>query len=149
MKTFSALIALTIIFSPALQARSPAVEPVTGISIDQYQEVSPQEDPGFNWKKPTDITSNTSLITTRTPAESGLISKTENQTKSWPVTLFLLGLICLPFALWYSVMKGLEDREDLVNQSSTKNITGNTVDLNEERKKRNSEQDNDDISKAS
>lgn len=149
MKILSVLIALTFIFSSTLEARSPAVEPVTGISIDQYQEVSPQEDPGFNWKKPTDITSNTSLITTRTPAESALITKTENQTKSWPVILFLLGLICLPFALWYSVMKGLEDKDEFVNQSPIQDISGNTVDLNAERKKRSGEQDKDDISKAS
>ena len=39
----------SLLFSYSTMGRSPAVEPVTGISIDQYREVDPKNDPGFKW----------------------------------------------------------------------------------------------------
>lgn len=130
--------------------RSPAVEPITGIDIGKYKEVDPAQDPGFNWKQG-DYVQETSLITTRRPAEKALIERTRAQKKSWPTYLFLFGLITLPFALWYSIMKGLEGKENHSSTAvaSTENYTNNTVDLHSEREKRKVDNDNNDIPKAS
>ncbi|MCR9203495.1 MAG: hypothetical protein NXH75_02890 [Halobacteriovoraceae bacterium] len=128
--------------------RAPAVEPVRGISIEQYQETNPATDPGFNWKEENYV-QETSLITTRVPAEAALINNTSNQSKSWPTYLFLVSLLTLPFVLWYSVMKGLESPETDPSESisSSENVAS-TYNLSEERKKR-QQSDEDDISKAS
>lgn len=128
--------------------RAPAVEPVRGISIEQYQETNPATDPGFNWKE-ADYVQETSLITTRVPAEAALINRTSNQSKSWPTYVFLVSLLTLPFVLWYSVMKGLESPETDPSESisSSENVAS-TYNLSEERKKR-QQSEKDDISKAS
>lgn len=130
--------------------RAPAVEPVTGIDIGKYKEVDPSQDPGFNWKQ-SDYVQETSLITTRRPAEKALIDRTKAQRKSWPTYVFLFGLVTLPFALWYSIMKGLEGKEErtVTEATSTEAYTNNTVDLHSEREKRKVDSDNDNIPKAS
>lgn len=131
--------------------RSPAVEPITGIDIGKYKEVDPANDPGFDWKQADYVKETTGLITTRVPAQRALIESTKGQRKSWPTYLFLLGLVTLPFALWYSIMKGLEDREGTPASAniSPEASVNNTVDLNVEREKRKKDQDNDSMPKAS
>lgn len=142
---------LSILFlSLSTFGRAPAVEPIRGISIDQYQETDPARDPGFNWKQE-DYVQETSLITTRVPAETALINRTSNQKKSWPTYAFLVSLLALPFVLWYSVMKGLNSQDSAPGHGAipTEEVS-NTYDLGEERRKRQqSETDPDDISKAS
>lgn len=141
-----------LLFLSSLMAfgRAPAVEPVTGIDIGKYKEVDPSQDPGFNWKQ-SDYVQETSLITTRKPAEKALIERTKAQRKSWPTYAFLIGLVTLPFALWYSIMKGLEGKEESTTATAniTENYTNNTVDLHSEREKRKVDSDNDNIPKAS
>lgn len=143
---------LLFVISLTTFGRAPAVEPVRGISIDQYQETDPAQDPGFNWKQG-DYVQETSLITTRVPAEAALINKTSNQSKSWPTYVFLISLLTLPFVLWYSVMKGLEnpDADPSESISQAEESVASTYNLSEERKKRQQEgqEDGDDIYKAS
>jgi hypothetical protein len=138
------------LFSVLSFGRAPAVEPVTGIDIGKYKEVDPAQDPGFNWRQG-EYVQETSIITTRVPAQKALIEKTRNQTKTWPTYAFLLGLITLPFVLWYSIMKGLEDNESYATSEvhHEQPVLNNTVDLHQEREKRRRETENDDISKAS
>ncbi len=144
------LTAIIFLLSFTTFGRAPAVEPVTGIDIGKYKEVDPAQDPGFNWRQG-EYVQETSLITTRVPAQKALIEKTRNQTKTWPTYAFLFGLITLPFVLWYSIMKGLEDNESYATGAvhHEEHTVNNTVDLNLEREKRRRETDDDDISKAS
>lgn len=130
------------LFSMAATAfgRAPAVEPIRGISIDEYKEVDPKADPGFNWNRDHTVV-DTSLITTREPAQKALIDSTKSQKKSWPTYAFLASLIALPFFLWYSVMKGLENGNatghvETGSQPEVYPHHDNTVDLMTERNKR-------------
>lgn len=123
-------------------ARAPAVEPIRGISIDQYEITDPARDPGFNWNQ-SDYVQETSLITTQAQMES----VNSSNSKNWPTYLFVLSLLSLPFLLWYSIVKSLDASEE-----QTLLDPNNTFDLSEERKKReeSSNQDNDkDLPKAS
>ena len=130
--------------------RSPAVEPIRGISISEYKEVDPKADPGFNWRQ-SDFVQETALVTTRTPAERSLINQTKSQRKTWPTYVFLVSLLGLPFVLWYSVMKGLEDKgsEGFVAHGEHSGDVDNTIDFNQEREKRQKDNEESDISKAS
>ena len=145
-------LSLITLFLLSLSAfgRSPAVEPIRGISINEYKEVDPAADPGFNWRQ-SPYVEETTLVNTRFPAESNLIKQTKSQRKSWPTYVFLVSLIGLPFVLWYSVMKGLEDKEpsqNVIHDVAT-GVATNTIDFNEEREKRQKESDDSDIPKAS
>ncbi len=137
------LFLMIFLFSSLAFGRAPAVDPIRGISIDDYREVDPNKDPGFNWNKG-DTVVDTSLITTREPAQKALIAKTKSQNKNWPTYIFLASLITLPFVLWLSVMKGLEESERHAHQESPSGSMNlphhdNTVDLMAERNKRESE----------
>lgn len=144
------LIPFLILLSVATFGRSPAVEPITGISIDEYKEVSPKQDPGFNWRQ-SDFVQETSLIATRQPAERLLIKQTRSQKKSWPTYLFLFSLISLPFVLWYSIMKGLDNKslQTYEGIDPIHSATANTVDLNQEREKRKKDEEDQSLPKAS
>lgn len=139
---------LFFLFSLSSFGRSPAVEPIRGISINEYREVDPKSDPGFNWRQ-SDYVQETSLVTTRTPAERKLIGQTKSQRKSWPTYAFLISLIGLPFVLWYSIMKSLEDKEEPKAMAQHSQSENNTIDFSEAREQRRRESENDDISKAS
>lgn len=129
--------------------RAPAVEPVTGIAIDQYRETDPATDPGFNWNQGKYV-QETSLVTTRIPAEAALIENTKNQSKSWPTYVFLFSLLALPFILWFSIMKSLDHSDDHSQPIPQQEELGTTYNLSEERAKRQSDDDQEDkVSKAS
>lgn len=151
MKSF--LLLAIVFLSSAAFGRAPAVEPIRGISIDDYREVDPKRDPGFNWNQ-NDVVRDTSLITTREPAQKALIADTESQNKNWPTYVFLASLITLPFVLWYSVMKGLEESEKHAHHEPTTGSPNlphhdNTVDLMAEREKRENEEKKGKVHKAS
>lgn len=145
-------LSLLILFLLSLTSfgRSPAVEPIRGISIQEYKEIDPGADPGFNWRQ-SPYVQETSLVTTRTPAERTLINQTKSQRKSWPTYVFLVSLLGLPFVLWYSIMKGLEDKEpqQVAAHDVATGVTNNTIDFNEERERRQKDSDSSDIPKAS
>lgn len=130
--------------------RAPAVEPVSGISIEKYQEVDPNTDPGFNWRQ-SPYVQETTLVTTRSPAERKLINQTQSQRKSWPTYVFLVSLLGLPFALWYSIMKGLEEKtpEQATGYQVASDAATNTIDFNQEREKRQRDTDDTNLPKAS
>lgn len=73
-------------------ARKPAIDPVQGISIDQYKEVKPSEDPGFNFSG----TEERVPAANKAQAPSTTIEKPEGKNISWwplfalPVGLFFL-----------------------------------------------------------
>ena len=58
MKLFFTLLSLILISQENTFARSPAVEPVRGISIEHFKAIPPSEDQGFHFEKgkPTKLT---------------------------------------------------------------------------------------------
>ncbi len=101
-------------------SRSPAVEPVRGISIEQYTEVNPDNDPGYNWGAKTSVALQVGPTQNRPLQANGL-----------PTTLLLIGLLTLPFFLWRGIMKNLDKVEVATAEHSAE-----TVDLMSEREKR-------------
>ena len=96
-----ATILLCLSFSP-LFARSPAVEPVTGISIDQYKEVEAGKDQGYDFSK-----NEPNYIKARSDAELS------------PTTAFFLVVAsALPFIVWFGVMRALPDATPMENSNT-------------------------------
>lgn len=81
----------TIVSIPTvIQARKPAVSPVTGISIDDYNEISPSQAKGFYFSEgvPEKISSD------------GFFTKLENQ-KVFEITLFAFLPVIISLASMY------------------------------------------------
>ncbi len=131
----------SLVISFSVFGRSPAVEPITGISIDQYKEVDPKNDPGFNWKQ--DSTRQARLKDGKvvTPYDSG--------TSITMTAIFLIAIVSFPIALWFALMKSFPATP---NQTENTANHANTIDLAAERSKREDQEsvDSDDhIHKAS
>lgn len=87
-------ILLLLTFSTPLFAnRSPAVEPVTGISIEEYTETTPKPSSAFDFRNSQDFYE-------KTPTDTQLSTTT---------VLFLLFASALPFVVWFGVMSALPD----------------------------------------
>lgn len=101
------IIALTLLalsINP-LFARSPAVEPVTGISIEEYRETDPKTSKGYDFSK------------NDTPAYSEAHNDAElNATTAF----FLIVASALPFVVWFGVMRALPDATPTESQSTPK-----------------------------
>ncbi|GAB4012918.1 MAG: hypothetical protein Fur0010_09190 [Bdellovibrio sp.] len=90
------LLSLAVPFSQGL-ARKPAVDPVQGISIDQYEEVKPSEDPGFNFGEETRGPANNSSVEQSDKAPT--LESAEAKTISWwPLAALPVGLLFLMLA---------------------------------------------------
>ncbi|PIP95464.1 MAG: hypothetical protein COW00_15710 [Bdellovibrio sp. CG12_big_fil_rev_8_21_14_0_65_39_13] len=117
-----------LIFGPVeALARKPAVEPVQGISIDEYKEVSPAQEKGFNFSNEE-----------RAPANNQIENAPEQKApESTPVSWWpLLALpVGLAFMMWNLLQKGTEKTQ----------LPNNVVPL----PKRKENNDDDHIKKAS
>ncbi len=81
------------LLSGPLFARSPAVEPVTGISIEEYREVDATTTTGYNFTR-----------------EEPAYEHTSKDTQLTPMTaLFLIIASALPFVVWFGIMRALPD----------------------------------------
>ena len=101
------IIALTLIalsINP-LFARSPAVEPVSGISIEEYRENDPKTAQGY------DFTNDESLYTEAPHSDAELTATT---------AFFLIVASALPFVVWFGVMRALPDATPTESQSAPK-----------------------------
>ena len=154
MKPFvlSALL-LGVFYVSDVEARKPAIEPVTGISIDHYKPTNPKNDKGFDFSQKenqrTVANTKTETVSTMAPPQKALIKKTEDFDRSWAGTAVLVALLALPFFLWKSIMKGLDDSEQ-IGEATSGWENNNTVSLAAEREKRSSDQEKDqDLPKAS
>lgn len=130
MKKFILALLISLTFGPLAigQSRSPAVEPVRGLSIDREPEY--KNHPGFNFKNGQPVS------TTDTSTGTGVYA-----------VLFMLSLASVPF-LMHVIFKG-----NVVPTATTENVTNeegqNTVSLEEFReKKSDSEEAPEDIKKA-
>ena len=73
--------------------RGPAVEPVTGISIEEYNETTPQTGRGFDFNQ-----------------ENSFFEKAPTDTSlSMTTVAFLIFASALPFIVWFGVMRALPD----------------------------------------
>lgn len=142
LKIVGLFMTLICLSSGLAHARKPAVLPVTSISIDDYKDVPPSEAKGYNWaNKDTVKTPTAKKPVARTPAIQRYdFNQSNTSGPSIPVIAFLVLMFGLPMALWWGIMKGLDQPEELDNDSSGSEV----VDLNSERAKRESNSDNDD-----
>lgn len=98
-------ILLLLTFSTPLFAnRSPAVEPVTGISIEEYRETTPSPSSGFDF-------TNSEAFYEKAPTDTQLSTTT---------VLFLLFASALPFVVWFGVMNALPDGVPTSSESATR-----------------------------
>ncbi|WP_127718096.1 hypothetical protein [Halobacteriovorax sp. HLS] len=102
-------------------ARKPAVEPVTGISIDQYDDVAPEKATpyNFNQKKTKALTP---VKTKKEVKQKTLNQMQEKTTSTTNQVLVLLMVMVLPIAVWLGLMKGVKDLDH--------EAPNNVVDLN-------------------
>ncbi len=119
------LIVLSLILLPfTVLARKPAVEPVTGISIDDYKEVPPSQAKGFDWSK---NNKELKVNSDSKPAVKGDVTKLPEQeittisTPDLSPAVILLMMLALPFGIWFFLLgkleapvneKGFEEEED-------------------------------------
>ncbi|WP_372651784.1 hypothetical protein [Halobacteriovorax sp.] len=104
-------------------ARGPAVEPVTGISIDQYEDVPPSEAVPFDFSQD-GKTKKVAPIKKNTVKETNL--ETLEDSRSTTNKYIVILMVCLlPLAVWLGLMKGVKDLDE--------EIPSNIVDLDSKR----------------
>jgi len=119
------LIVLVIIALPLTSfARKPAVEPVTGISIDEYKDVPPSEAQGFNWNQDS---KNTKSENVQAKVDVEKLPEQEINITSGPdltPAMILMFMLVLPFGIWFFLLGkldapenevGFEEQEDIDN----------------------------------
>jgi len=130
-----------------VEARKPAVEPVMGLSIEEYDNVPPEKSQGFNFEQgaeqSTKQADQNQIAPAQTPvAPRSLVNQSILSSESdTPATLFYILLSLLPFVVWFGLMKNLENNDE-------EEFTAEMYDLEEQRRKRKEAKD-DDIPKAS
>ena len=88
-----------------VHARKPAVEPIQGISIEEYKKVDPKKVQGFNFDEPSKIEG----------AAKGLPEAPEI-----PITSLIGVLLLLHAGAWYFVMK--KSKQSYVESDSPDNV---------------------------
>ncbi|PIK14979.1 hypothetical protein [Halobacteriovorax sp. JY17] len=120
---------LALITSSMTFARKPAVEPVSGISIDQYDDVAPSKATPFDF---TQNEKSKSLAPVRkSPVKETNVEMMDDSKSTTNKTIVILMICLLPIAVWLGLMKGVKDLEE--------EVPSNVVDLDSKR-----ESDNDD-----
>ncbi len=131
-----------------LYGRSPAVEPVMGLSIEEYETVSPENATPYDFAE----TTTEAKAPARAPAievpssfeftaPSRTFSQVEAETRVPPYLIFMA--LLLPLIVWFGLLKNIDKSFENPTQAE------NMVSLEEQRQKRAQSKDNDDISKAS
>ena len=118
----------SLLFSYSTMGRSPAVEPVTGISIDQYREVDPKNDPGFKWDQ--DKSKHIRLM--------GKKSDYSSASSVTTTLLFFAALAAFPLAMWFALMKSFPSTPSQPENTGHQSVT---IDLAAERSKREESKD--------
>ena len=117
--------------------RKPAVEPVTGLSIDQYDDVHPSKAKAYDF--------NTNKTKKLAPAKGAKkvkqtsIDQMKDKKSKMNQGIVLLMVFLLPVAVWLGLMKGVKDLDQ--------EVPNNVVDLNS--KSKSSDDDDIDYPKAS
>jgi hypothetical protein len=119
---------LTFIFVLGrVEARRPAVEPVMGISIDEYQHVPPEKARGFDFTQKQTKKNNEKVLKQKVsnshPAQLPQVNN-EKDTSAWSWTLIGF-LFLLPALIWFSVYRALfkSRTEPEISQNLPDNVT--------------------------
>lgn len=146
---FTGLFILSSIVSLS-HARHPAVDPVRGLSIDEYPEIAPENAQGFEFGQVPAQTSEALRATASDQAPqapqivtSNIPSVTqadlEGHAPSFPTLLLLTLLLGMPFGLWWFIHKKIKEE-------TSSSFPENTIDINRARKEK---EGKDDVPKAS
>ncbi len=126
MKKISFLALVLLSTLSLVDAREPAVEPVTGISIDDYKVIPPSQAKGYDFQKgkpksvadkqPIQKTTDTTATTAFKKVETKTTKQLGSEAPAWPTSILLFLLVALPFGAWFGIMKSLEQdkTEDIV-----------------------------------
>lgn len=139
------ILAFTIVLSLSAFARSPAVEPVMGISIEELDHVHPDDATPFDFSN-SEGASRSPAIEVDTNYDFAAPARVEaNQRNENAIPIPLIGLaVVLPVFIWFALLRNLE-----TDGSKTADSNG-TIDLEARREAmRKSSSDDDDLSKAS
>jgi hypothetical protein len=139
------LFVLATLIITATHARSPAVEPVMGLSIEELDHVHPDDATPFDFSNPEGASRSPAIeIETNYDFAAPSRIQTSNQNEnSIPIPLIGLALL-LPVFIWFALLRNL----DTVSDKSSSN--NGTIDLEARREAmKKSHGDDDDFSKAS
>lgn len=138
------VLTIFLLFAFQLHARSPAVEPIMGISIEEIDHVPPEEATPFDFSQPENV-SRSPAIEVPTVYDFQTNRRTLSGFEGDAVIPYaLIGLVLLlPIVIWFGVMKNLDQ-----GYASPK-MAKNTVSLEEVRKRKQQESSKEDIPKAS
>lgn len=120
-----------ILLTSTAFARKPAVEPVTGISIDQYDDVHPSKAKAYDFN----LKNTKKLAPAKSAKKVKQTSLEQMKDKKSKVNqgIVILLVFLLPVAVWLGLMKGIKDFDQ--------EVPNNVVDLNSKSKSK----DDDDI----
>lgn len=85
---FILLVLAWFVMASGAFGRGPAVEPVRGLSIEEYNDVGPEKAKGFNFGE-------------------------KSSEKPWGQGVLIVLLVALPIATWFGLMKGLKAEKKL------------------------------------
>jgi hypothetical protein len=144
MKIVIALIFATTLYQITAIARRPAVLPVMGLSLDEYQHTPPDKSKqqGFNFTK-TNLKKRT-IQDTNKKVENPPVSRFHTQTHSeGSPALMLIFFALLPIIVWFTMMHQIGKKKKVTFEAP--------IDLDAVRAEKNTEKlsDDRDIPKAS
>ena len=144
------LILLIFLLPLSAFARKPAIEPVTGISIDDYKEVPPSQAKGYNWNE------ENKKVTTEAIAPKGDVTKlpsrsiSEETAPDLKPAIILVLLLVLPFGIWFFLNGKLDSPESEIGFQEEEEINDNTLAFPKATKTKDDDDDDDfNIPKAS
>ncbi|ATH06970.1 hypothetical protein BIY24_03170 [Halobacteriovorax marinus] len=129
-KQFILFLFLALITSSMSFARKPAVEPVSGISIEEYNDVPPSKATPFDF---TQKKEQPSAAVKKNEVKTTTINELDDAKSSTNQIIVILMVCLLPIAVWLGLMKGVKDLEE--------ETPNNVVDLESKR----GDDDNDDM----
>ncbi|MCK5072696.1 MAG: hypothetical protein KAQ98_04665 [Bacteriovoracaceae bacterium] len=132
LMTLAILLATTLFIHHHAKARKPAVEPVTGLSIDNYEHVPPENARGYEWKYGTPKKIVPESTTKRAQKNLRPPEIEQESGNGFLSTIFILFIVLLPLAIWISLFIGLGKNRKLPEASE--NLPDNVTDLIKEKK---------------
>ena len=131
-------------FSSTSHSRSPAVEPVMGISIEEIDHVHPDQAIPFDFSNAEGASRSPAIeVETNYDFAAPPRSQASNESSNLPIPIIGLALI-LPLFIWFAILKDIKPGQDLPTP-----LNG-AIDLEARREAmKTSEKDHDKISKAS
>jgi len=140
--TFLILASFFLCFT--LLARQPAVEPVMGLSIDEQKPIAPAKAKGYRFK-PNSERTNRELAANIYSNDGVKETKLENSSNTIPI-IFIIFISVLPFIIWFTIIKGMNDKH---SNNRTGRLKNNLSFLSDYQNSNLKDHDDDNIPKAS